>query len=321
MVGETAFAVLYQDYSMKTLAVTPGEPAGIGPDIVLGVLAKHPDWPLVIVADKNLLMRRAQRLKLNINFQAVRIEHLPLRTQEEPGKLNLANAAYVLECLSVATQGCLQGKYQGLVTGPVHKGIINEAGFKFSGHTEYLAEITHSPLPVMLMVTRFFKVALLTTHLPLHAVPAAVTSERIQQTIEIIDQDFKKYFRINNPRIAVCGLNPHAGENGYIGREEIEIIIPTVEKLKKEGYELSGPLSADTAFTPQALKNCDVILAMYHDQALPVVKTVDFDQGVNITLGLPFLRTSVDHGTALNLAGAGKAKSSSLESAILQFPK
>ncbi len=301
---------------MKTLVVTPGEPAGIGPDIMLDILAKYPEWPLVIVADKNLLMRRAQLLKLNINFNAVRIEHVPLRAQEEPGKLNIANAAYVLECLNVATQGCLQGKYQGLVTGPVHKGVINEAGFKFSGHTEYLAELTRSPLPVMLMVTRFFKVALLTTHLPIAAVPAAVTQERIQQTVEIIDKDFKKYFGIDKPRITVCGLNPHAGENGHIGREEIEIMIPALEKLKQAGYAVFGPVSADTAFTPASLKNCDVILAMYHDQALPVVKTVDFDHGVNMTLGLRIIRTSVDHGTALALAGTGLGGHSSLLAAI-----
>ncbi len=316
MVGEITFPILHQDYSLKPLVVTPGEPAGIGPDIVLDIAVKHPELPLVIVADRDMLARRAKLLGLKIDLDNYKLCHIPLAVLEEPGKLNVANAVYVLECLRFATQGCLDGQFQGLVTGPVHKGIINEAGFAFSGHTEFLAELTGSPLPVMLMVTKTFKVALLTTHLPLVSIPAAVTEEKISQTVAIIAKDFKKYFQIEKPRIAVCGLNPHAGENGHIGREEVEIISPTVEKLKRQGYRVHGPISADTAFTPEALKRCDVVLAMYHDQALPVVKTVDFDTGVNMTLGLPILRTSVDHGTALHLAGSGQASSTSLASAM-----
>lgn len=305
----------------QVLAITPGEPAGIGPDIVLKIAAAHPELPITIIADKNMISLRAKLLKIpchNLNVQ-----HVPLMEPCHPGKLNPANAQYVLECLRQAARGCLEGKFHALVTGPVHKGVINDAGIPFSGHTEFLAQLTHSPLAVMLFVTDAFRVALLTTHIPLAAVPAAVTEEKLIATLSILASSLKQRFGIVRPRITVCGLNPHAGEGGHLGREEIEVLIPALIKLRQQGYDLLGPAPADTAFTPAALKQCDAVLAMYHDQALPVVKAQSFSSGVNVTLGIPIIRTSVDHGVALDLAGSGQAGPGSLLQAItlaLQIP-
>lgn len=299
---------------MMSLVITPGEPAGIGPNIVLQIAAAHPELSITIIADKDMIAERAKLLK--ISCDGLNVQHVPLMEPCQPGKLNPANAQYVLECLRQATQGCLEGKFHALVTGPVHKGVINEAGVPFSGHTEFLAQFTHSPLAVMLFVTETFRVALLTTHIPLAAVSAAVTERKLTDTISILASGLEQRLGIAHPRIAVCGLNPHAGEGGHLGREEIEVVTPTIMKLRRQGYDLLGPVPADTAFTPTALKQCDAVLAMYHDQALPVVKAQSFSSGVNVTLGLPIIRTSVDHGTALDLAGSGQADPSSLLAAI-----
>jgi 4-hydroxythreonine-4-phosphate dehydrogenase len=300
---------------MKPVILTPGEPAGIGPDIVLQLTAAHPDLPLVIAADQNLMAERAKKLGLKLS-SGLQIRHIPLAAPCQPGVLNSANSDYVLACITEATHACLRGEFHAVVTGPVHKGVINDAGTPFSGHTEFLAELTHSPLPVMLLVAESLRVGLLTIHMPLAAVPAAVTAEKLTATISIIHHDLQRRFAIKHPRIAVCGLNPHAGENGHLGREELDVIAPVIKQLRNEGYDLRGPLPADTAFTPTALQNCDVVLAMYHDQGLPVIKAQHFSSAVNVTLGLPIIRTSVDHGTALELAGSGKAEFSSLLSAI-----
>ncbi len=300
---------------MKPLIITPGEPAGIGPDIVIQLLAQHPHLPVTLVMDRNLLMARADQLNIKLPAH-LQIHHIPLSAPCEAGFLNPDNAAYVLECLNQAIEACLARKFHALVTGPIHKGIINKSGVSFSGHTEYLAQKTNSPLPVMLLTSESMRVALVTTHLPLADVPKAITAERIKAMISIIHQDLDRRFGLPNPRIHVCGLNPHAGENGYLGREEIDIITPALSSLQQSGYNIRGPLPADTAFTPQALSQCDVILAMYHDQGLPVIKSLNFSSAVNVTLGLPIIRTSVDHGSALELAGSGKADFSSLLSAI-----
>lgn len=300
---------------MTFLAVTPGEPAGIGPDIVLQTVVAHPDWPVVVVGDRHLLHERALQLGLEIPSH-LRIQHIPLAVAARAGVLDPRNSTYVLECIRQAVALCQRGEVHALVTGPIHKGVINQAGIPFSGHTEFLAELTNTPLTVMLMVGESMRVALYTTHIPLSAVPAAIHADQLAATIRIIHQDMQRRFGIKEPRISVCGLNPHAGENGHFGREEIDIMTPTLAKLQEEGYLVQGPLPADTAFTPAARAQCDVILAMYHDQGLPVFKALNFSTGVNITLGLPIIRTSVDHGTALDLAGTGKAEFSSLVSAI-----
>ncbi len=300
---------------MKTVVITPGEPAGIGPDIVLQMIAARPDLPLVVVADENLMRARAQQLNIKLP-KTLQLWHVPLATDCEPGILNPKNAHYVLNCLTQATAACLRQEFHALITGPVHKGVINQAGINFTGHTEFLAALTHSALPVMLLVSESLRVALLTTHIPLAAVPAAISIEKIQAVIKIIHQDMQQSFGMPQPRIAVCGLNPHAGENGYLGREELDIITPALTQLRTAGYTVRGPLPADTAFTPAALAQCDVVLAMYHDQGLPVIKAQSFSSAVNVTLGLPIIRTSVDHGTALELAGTGKAEFSSLLCAV-----
>nr|MDJ0882469.1 4-hydroxythreonine-4-phosphate dehydrogenase PdxA [Gammaproteobacteria bacterium] len=247
---------------------------------------------------------------------ALEIIHYPLREPSQPGQLNSANAAYVLELLDRAAQGCLSGEFDAMVTAPIQKDIINEAGIPFSGHTEYLAERCAAPKPVMLLATAHLRVALATTHLPLSAVPAAINAADLEQIIRILHDDLARKFNIPQPHIKVCGLNPHAGENGYLGREEIEIITPLIGRLQDQGFRVSGPYPADTVFTPQSLQNADAILAMYHDQGLPVLKHAGFNEAINTTLGLPIIRTSVDHGTALNLAGTGQADSGSLCAAI-----
>jgi 4-hydroxythreonine-4-phosphate dehydrogenase len=234
----------------------------------------------------------------------------------QPGKLDGGNAQYVYECIKTAATECLSGRYTAMVTGPVHKGIINDAGIRFSGHTELIAELCAVDKPVMMLANQDLRVALITTHLPLREVPDAITSKAIYQVIQVVQHDLKSRFNILSPRILVCGLNPHAGEDGHLGHEEIEIITPCLDSLRKQSMDVIGPIPADTAFTPQMLAQADVVIAMYHDQGLPIIKAAGFGETVNITLGLPIVRTSVDHGTALSLAGTGTAESSSLLAAI-----
>jgi len=309
--------------SLPILAVTPGEPAGIGPDIALSIESPQ-HARIVLVADPELLQLRAHQLGVDFDYPewnnqataGIYILPVSLRRPVENGQLDTANVDYVLQTLNTAIDACLAGSFQGLVTGPVNKAVINDAGYAFTGHTEYLAERSGVDQVVMMLAAGNLRVALATTHLPLSAVPAAINQQMLEQTLTIIDRDLRVRFGISNPRIAVCGLNPHAGESGHLGREEIEIIIPALESARKSGLNVLGPLPADTAFTPTALEQCDVVLAMYHDQGLPTLKHAGFGRAVNITLGLPFVRTSVDHGTALDLAGSGRASADSLNEAI-----
>lgn len=307
------------------LALSVGEPAGVGPDIVLQAHLAEPNLPIVVFASINVLRERAHQLKIDVDFidhnapdntPGLRVVNIDTTQPVVPGILNPANANYVLHALQAATQACLQKKMAALITGPVNKAVLNRSDIIFSGHTEWLAEYTNSKCnPVMMFVQKGRKVALLTTHLPLSEVPKAVTAKRLTECITTLHHDIQRYFGYT-PNIKVCGLNPHAGENGYLGTEEQTLIMPTLAKLTAQGINISGPISADTAFLPQHIKPNDVILAMYHDQALPVIKTLDFHHTVNVTLGLPILRTSVDHGTALALAGTGEASPASLLAAI-----
>lgn len=316
------------------IVVTSGEPAGIGPDICLSLSSLNTsilnDVELYIIADPDLIEQRANLLNINVTLQIhndfdnfsvsykknkLNIIPLKLKNQCEVGVLNKNNSAYVLQMLDMAHELCTQKKVDAMVTGPVQKSIINQAGFNFTGHTEYLADKTNST-PVMMLATKKLRVALATTHLPLKNVSAAITKKSLTKTLLILDDFLKQYAAIKNPKILVCGLNPHAGEEGHLGDEEINTIAPVIEKLKKQGLNLIGPLPADTLFTEKYLEHADAVLAMYHDQGLPVLKFSGFGKAVNITLGLPFIRTSVDHGTALDLAGTGKASNSSLYQAI-----
>jgi 4-hydroxythreonine-4-phosphate dehydrogenase len=317
------------------IAVTPGEPAGIGLDLVIE-LASHPLAPhLVIIADPILLEERAKLLKKNIhildisaNIAYAKKNTLPLQkdtllvlpiraaTPITPGIPAIENAHYLLATLDRALTGCLTGEFDAMCTGPIHKSVICQAGIPFSGHTEFLAEKTQAPDVVMMLACERLKVTLVTTHLPLSKVAEAITIEKLTRVIRTTHQGLKEGYGINLPRIAVLGLNPHAGENGTLGLEEINIIAPTIASLKKEGMQLTGPLSADTAFTPKKLNEFDAFVAMYHDQGLPVLKHIGFGKAVNVSLGLPIIRTSVDHGTALELAGTGKAESGSFIYAI-----
>jgi len=317
---------------VPTIALTPGEPAGIGPDLAVELLQskllEHPAFRLVLVADPELLHQRASRLGINVALPAwspetnVPVSVLPVHTANAvaPGVLDKNNSAYVIDTLKQSIDGCKKGAFDALVTGPVHKGIINEASFPFTGHTEFLAELCGTNNVVMMLVTETtstpLRVALATTHLPLVDVSAAITQDKLEQTILILNKELTSRFGIENPRILVCGLNPHAGESGYLGREEIDTIDPVIKRLTKQGLDLTGPLPADTAFTPPILQKADAVLAMYHDQGLPVLKHLGFGRSVNITLGLPFIRTSVDHGTALELAGTGDIDTGSLDAAI-----
>lgn len=311
------------------LVITPGEPAGIGPDLVLLLAQQTVTFPFVVIANRDLLSERAQQLGLDVSLydydaseiiKAQRGElcvwDVPLASPVTASELNPANADYVLRTLRIAIQGCLDKQFSALITGPVHKGIINQAGYPFTGHTEYLAELSQSPLPVMMLMTEGLRVALATTHLPLRKVCEAITPSMIEQCLRILHHDLQIKFGIKSPRISVCGLNPHAGEDGHLGHEEIDIIIPVMNQLRQEGMQLTGPLPADTAFTKDKMQNADAYLAMYHDQGLAVLKHIGFGKAVNITLGLPFIRTSVDHGTALELAGTGRIDDSSLHAAI-----
>ena len=312
------------------LVLTAGEPAGIGPDLC--VIAGQLPFPcaLTVAADPNLLAERANRLGISLHLELIKdpdqrvVMHTPGHLAVWPvpcarppvcGNLDEANVPAVLEAIAAGVRGCLEGRYDALVTAPVHKGIINAAGFPFTGHTEYIAEMT-SGHPVMMLVTEGLRVALVTTHLSLKAVSAAVTAERLTTVIRILQHDLSTRFGLQNPRILVCGLNPHAGEGGHLGSEEIEVIEPVLDALRQEGLDLVGPLPADTLFLPKYLESADAVLAMYHDQGLPVLKHKGFGRAVNITLGLPIIRTSVDHGTALDLAGTGRIDPGSLETAI-----
>ncbi len=314
----------------RPIALTPGEPAGIGPELVVRLAQRQHQHPLVAVADSDLLRATADQLQLPLvlhDFDPSRpaasgapgrlaILQVPLAQKVRAGELNAANAGYVLQTLELATQGCLNGDFAALVTGPVHKGVINDAGVAFSGHTEFLAERSGVDRVVMMLACEGLRVALATTHLPLAEVPAAITAPSLTRTLEILHADMRRKFGLANPRILVCGLNPHAGEGGHMGREEIDVIEPVLTTLRAQGMQLIGPLPADTLFTPRHLDGADAVLAMYHDQGLPVLKYKGFGQAVNITLGLPFIRTSVDHGTALDLAGKGVADLGSLTTAL-----
>ncbi len=311
------------------LVITSGEPAGIGPDLCVQLAAGASDIPLVVIADKILLQQRAMQLGIPLQVRdysatqksvtppkTLQVIHVPLAAECHSGVLNAANSEYVLAMLKRAIQGCQAGEFSGMVTAPVNKGIINDAGIPFTGHTEFLAEQTNTKFVVMMLVGGGMRVALATTHLALKDVPAAITAPLLEEELRIIQRDLQRRFGIQQPRILVAGLNPHAGEDGYLGREEIEVMIPVLDKLRAEGMNVSAPLPADTLFTPQKLAYCDCVLSMYHDQGLPVLKHASFGQGVNVTLGLPIIRTSVDHGTALDLAGTGKADSGSMLEAI-----
>ena len=299
------------------IAITSGEPAGIGPDLCALLANESFGADVVALGDRDLIAARAK--SIGIDVSALRIEHIPLVAPVTAGTLNAANSRYVLALLDRAIAGCQSGEYAAMVTAPVHKGIINDAhisGRDFTGHTEYLAEKTGAPNVVMMLVGGGLRVALATTHLALRAVPAAITRDSLIRTLRILHGDLIAKFGIANPRILVAGLNPHAGEHGYLGREEIDVIAPVIAQLQQEGMALEGPLPADTLFTPRHLKGADAVLAMYHDQGLSVLKYASFGEGVNITLGLPIIRTSVDHGTALDLAGTGHIETGSMKAAI-----
>lgn len=311
------------------IALSSGEPAGIGPDICLLIAANPRDYDLVVLGDKSLLQARARELGCAISlfdYQAglacrrdaheLTVLSLPLRAPCVSGRLDPQNSPYVLALLDHAAQGCLSGEFSAMVTAPVHKGVINDAGIFFQGHTEYLQAAAGVPQVVMMLAGGGMRVALATTHLALQDVPAHITQVGLRAVLEVLQHDLRKYFGLAQPRIMVAGLNPHAGESGHLGREEIEIIIPVLDSLRKAGMHLQGPLPADTLFNPDRLREADCVLAMYHDQGLPVLKYASFGAGVNITLGLPFIRTSVDHGTALDLAGTGRVETGSLNIAL-----
>lgn len=316
--------------NIPRIAITSGEPAGIGPDILLHCAEHNRAIELVAIADPTLLRERAAQLGLDIELETfdananptphragtLKVLPTPLAIPCTAGVLERSNAAYVIDTLRLAVGGCVKGSFNAMVTPPVQKSIINDAGISFSGHTEYLAEATGTPKVVMMLASGKLRVALATTHLPLSAVPKAITSDLLTETLSILHADLRSKFGLDQPRIAVLGLNPHAGEGGHLGMEEIDTIIPVLDALRKKGMNLQGPLPADTAFNPKVLDQCDAVFAMYHDQGLPVLKYAGFGNAINITLGLPIIRTSVDHGTALDLAGTGKASASSLERAI-----
>ncbi|WP_075182301.1 4-hydroxythreonine-4-phosphate dehydrogenase PdxA [Pantoea sp. 1.19] len=316
--------------SNPRLVLTPGEPAGIGPDLTVQLAQR--DWPveLVACADPTLLLSRAAQLGLPLILRdycpdqpatpqaagTLTVLPLPLAETAVAGQLAVANGRYVADTLARACDGCLSGEFAALVTGPVHKAVMNEAGVPFSGHTEFFAERAGVDRVVMMLATESLRVALATTHLPLKDVASAITRESLQQVIRILHSDLHSKFGLAQPRILVCGLNPHAGEGGHMGREEIDTLIPALDALRAEGIQLNGPLPADTLFQPKYLQQADAVLAMYHDQGLPVLKYQGFGRAVNITLGLPFIRTSVDHGTALELAGTAQADVGSFITAL-----
>jgi 4-hydroxythreonine-4-phosphate dehydrogenase len=316
--------------AQPVIVVSSGEPAGIGPDISLALATRPFAARIAVLGDSALLESRARALNQRVELRQCdevgaiaahepgRLQVLPiaLPTPATAGKLDPRNAAYVLAMLRRATELCIAGKSQALVTAPVQKSVITQSGVKFSGHTELLAELTGAAQPVMLLAGKTLRVALATTHLPLRSVAVALDRERLENLIRITHRDLQRRFRIERPRILVLGLNPHAGESGTLGTEELTVIEPAVRALIAEGLDVTGPVSADTAFTPESLAGCDVVVAMYHDQGLPVLKALSFGEIVNVTLGLPIVRTSVDHGTALSLAGTGRARPDSLFAAV-----
>jgi len=316
--------------SVQRLAITAGEPAGIGPDLCIQIAQQAHPQQLVVVADPDLLRERAAQLNLPLTIEqfdaseparptparSLTVLPVKLRAPVIAGELNPANASYVLDTLTAATEGCLDGTFDAIVTAPVHKGVINDAGIAFSGHTEFLEELTSSRKVVMMLATEGLRVALVTTHLPLRDVPDAVTRELLDEVIATLHGDLRRDFGLDNPRILVAGLNPHAGESGHMGREEIDTIEPALDYWRTQGMDLVGPLPADTLFNEKYLQQADAVLAMYHDQGLPVLKYKGFGQAVNITLGMPIIRTSVDHGTALDLAATGTADHGSLLTAL-----
>lgn len=316
--------------NVRRLAITAGEPAGIGPDLCLMLASQPCAHQRVVLTDPQLLAERAAQLGLKVELALfdplqpatpqlagqLSVLPIPLEAPCQPGILDPRNARHVLQMLCEAGEGCLDGRFDAIITAPVHKGVINQAGVPFSGHTEFFAELTGTEQVVMMLACPGLRVALATTHLPLRAVADAITSERLERVIRILHADLQGKFGLRQPRILVCGMNPHAGEGGHLGHEEIEIIEPLLQRLRSEGIQLDGPLPADTLFTPKHLQGADAVLAMYHDQGLPVLKHMGFGQAVNITLGLPIIRTSVDHGTALDLAGSGRADPGSLRVAL-----
>ena len=311
--------------TMPPLVLTTGEPAGVGPELTIQLLQRPLPSPLVIAGDPDLLLERAALLSLPLARKGdalvapggeAGLLPVALGAPSIPGSLDVANAAYVIEMLAAATDGCLNGEFSSMVTAPVQKSTLIEAGNDFVGHTEFLAQRVGVTTPVMMLATDALRVALVTIHLPLSEVPRAVTQDRLEAVLRVVDSDLRVRFGIRAPVIGVCGLNPHAGEAGHLGQEEQDVIIPVIARLSDEGLVLKGPLPADTAFTQQNLQTLDVVVAMFHDQGLPVIKHAGFGDVVNITLGLPFVRTSVDHGTALDLAGTGKAEVASLSRAL-----
>ncbi len=312
------------------IAITSGEPSGIGPDICVMLLQREIAADITIVGDARMLAERAQQLNINILIEHIdankvaqlhvrntlKVLHIPTTTSVTTGTLNPANSQYVLNTLSCAIDSCMSGAFDAVVTAPVHKGVINDAGIDFTGHTEFFAEYLNTPQVVMMLVGGGLRVALATTHLALKDVSTAITRNGLEATIRVLHKDLIQKFGLQSPRILVSGLNPHAGEGGYLGREEIETINPILIKLRAEGMHLIGALPADTLFTKKYLENADCVLAMYHDQGLPVLKHASFGGGVNVTLGLPIIRTSVDHGTALDLAGTGNIDIGSMQAAV-----
>jgi 4-hydroxythreonine-4-phosphate dehydrogenase len=312
------------------IALTSGEPAGVGPELCLALALQELPCELVCLGDRELLAGRARQLNLRVALHAyegagataahaagtLRLAHLPLAAPSVPGRLDPANACYVLALLDRAIDGALAGEFNAIVTAPVNKRVINDAGIGFTGHTEYFAQRTHCTRAVMMLTSGELRVALATTHLPLKDVSAAISVDSLCEVATILARELKRTFGIDAPRIAVCGLNPHAGEGGYLGREELTVIGPAIARLRAAGINASGPLPADTVFVPAVLAGFDAVLAMYHDQGLPVVKYAGFERAVNVTLGLPLLRTSPDHGTALDLAGTGRADPASLAAAV-----
>jgi len=314
---------------VSPIAVTAGEPAGIGPDLCVQLARRRLPARVVVVADRGLLQERACRLRVPLKIVdysaagparlaagALQVLHVPLAHQAIAGRLDPANSRYVLRTLEIAADGCRDGEFHAMVTAPLQKSVINDAGIAFTGHTEFLAAYTGAEHAVMMLTGGGMRVALATTHLALKDVARSITSASLERTLRVLRHDLKARFALSRPRIVVAGLNPHAGESGFLGNEETAIIAPVLEKLRREGFALTGPLPADTLFNPKRLKNWDCVLAMYHDQGLPVLKFASFGAGVNVTLGLPIIRTSVDHGTALDLAGTGKAEVGSLIEAL-----
>jgi 4-hydroxythreonine-4-phosphate dehydrogenase len=312
------------------IVITSGEPAGVGPDACVSLAQRDWEADLVVAADAELLAATAEALGLPLTLEhydptrlskphrsgTLRVMHISTACKVVAGQPDVRNAAYVIEMLDRACDGCTNGEFAAMVTAPVQKSTLMDAGYRFSGHTEYLAARTRAAMPVMLLLNDQLRVALVTTHLALADVPRAITRDRLRASLRIVNMDLERYFSLAPPRIAVLGLNPHAGEAGHLGREELDIIGPVIKELQAEGLDLQGPVPADTAFTPRFLKTVDAIVAMYHDQGLPVIKHVGFGNAVNMTLGLPILRTSVDHGTALSLARSGKAETGSLSAAV-----